>query len=143
VRTPRARVGAYPGGLLRGGGYDLVDPPARTAFAHPALEQPAEFWTARFRKSASPTHEDLRIYWAWNAQGAWEAPGSPRLKFARFPVLYKLYVIAEEPATAEPALRKARQGFFDRLLPALQDALSRRFQRAPREPHRGMRSVCG
>ena len=41
----------------------------------------------------------LRIYWGWSATGSWTAPDNPRLAFARFPVLYKLYVLREATAS--------------------------------------------
>jgi hypothetical protein len=103
-----------------GAGYDMVGKAVRvSAEASP----PAEFWTARFRKDGAVVPTYLRILWAWNADGAWQAPDSPRLTFAPFPVLYKLYVLrelgrADEPLEEDPCLR-----FLGQALPELRQAL--------------------
>ena len=110
VHTPDACYG--------GGGYEMAAPPRRVT------AQAAEFWTARFRKSGSATPEDLRIWWSWNAAGAWKAADSPRLDFARFPVLYKLYVIVEDASAARSADAKSCPELLDHLLPALDKALA-------------------
>ncbi len=66
-----------------------------------AGDQPAELWTAPFWKDNTAEQRSLRIYWAWNATGAWKAPDHPRLTFARYPVLHKMYLIRETAAPGE------------------------------------------
>jgi hypothetical protein len=93
-----------------GAGYDMVGQPVRiTAATAPQVE----FWTARFRKEGAVVPSYLRIFWAWSADGTWQAPDRPRLTFASFPVLYKLYVLREldrpeEPLEDDPCLRFLR-----------------------------------
>ncbi len=73
----------------RGAGYELHDQPAACK-----IKSDASFWTAQFtKKAATPMH--LRLYWAWNAHGSWEASSSPRWQFRGAPFLYKLYVSRE------------------------------------------------
>jgi hypothetical protein len=103
---------------FRGAGYEPTAAPARVAVS------PATFWAAEFVKRDGGVARRLRAYWAWSADGTWQAPASPRLTYARFPVLYKLYVFREAPAGAagrpeeEPCL-----AFLRPLLPELQHAL--------------------
>jgi hypothetical protein len=115
VHTPEVCYG--------GAGYDLVEKPVRATLSPYSLAQPAEFWTGRFRKSGSVTDPDLRIFWAWNARGTWVAARSPRVEFVRAPALYKLYVIAEEPATTAAQEKKPGLELLEQLLPALDKAL--------------------
>ncbi|HKM53919.1 MAG TPA: exosortase-associated EpsI family protein, partial [Isosphaeraceae bacterium] len=42
----------------------------------------AQFRTARFRKKTAADPTFLRIFWSWNAAGAWEVPDDPRWAFA-------------------------------------------------------------
>ncbi len=85
--------------------------------------RPADFFRADFRKSNSPFPERLRIYWSWNGGGDWLTSESPRLSFARFPFLYKIYVIrpvldGDDHADQDPAL-----DFLGVFLPQLQEQL--------------------
>jgi hypothetical protein len=77
-----------------GAGYELQDQPTASA-----IKGDERFWTAQFTKKAG----QLRLYWAWNARGTWEASSAPRWEFRGEPFLYKLYVSreisAQEPQT--------------------------------------------
>jgi uncharacterized protein DUF3485 len=84
---------------------------------------PATFWTARFKKKTASDASDLRIFWSWSATGGWDAADEPRLTFARYPVLFKIYIIRELTGTddaldQEPCVQLLRQ-----LLPELQRTL--------------------
>ena len=79
-----------------GAGYELTAEPTRCPL------QSDQFWTALFRKQDIAVPEHLRIVWAWNAGGVWQATSNPRLAFAGAPVLYKIYVIRK---VADPARR--------------------------------------
>jgi hypothetical protein len=109
---------------FRGAGYEPAAAPARAEVPADAPAPPATFWAAEFVKRDTGLPRRLRVYWAWGADGTWDAPANPRLAFARFPVLYKLYVYREAPPGAEgrpgddPCLAFMRQ-----LLPALQQTL--------------------
>jgi hypothetical protein len=83
----------------------------------------AEFWTAPFVRTRAADRSQLRIFWSWSATGAWTVPSTPRVAFARYPVLYKLYVIREvadpdQPVAEDPCLDLLRV-----LLPDLHKSL--------------------
>lgn len=114
VHTPRECYGGL--------GYQYT-PPTRRTFPPGPAERPAEFWVARFSKPEAAAPEQLRIFWAWNATGRWEAANDPRLAFWGKRTLYRLYVIrqmarAEEPLETDPALQ-----FIPLLLQALEKVL--------------------
>jgi hypothetical protein len=106
-----------------GSGYEMAEPPKRFSLqaAEPAL--PAEFWAARFHKGDDAAPDQLRILWAWSGGGPWQAPTTPRLTFARYQALYKLYLVrpltnADEPLDRDPCL-----DFLRALLPEIQRSL--------------------
>jgi hypothetical protein len=100
-------------------GYE-VSKPAR--FTAPGDED-ISFWTARFHKKRSADGAgDLRIFWSWNAGQGWQAADDARLSYARFPALYKLYLIYELPGDENLADGPPVQ-LMKQLLPELQRAL--------------------
>lgn len=60
-----------------------------TSTARRVTVNDSTLWTCDFQKN----DERIRVYWGWSESGVWEAPDAPRWKFARAPVLYKLYVV--------------------------------------------------
>lgn len=102
-------------------GYEVTKP---ARFTPPAAGGAGPtFWTARFhKKRGADGANDLRIFWSWNAGQGWQAADDARLAFARFPALFKLYVIHEtagDDSLADgPALDLMKQ-----LLPELQRTL--------------------
>ena len=102
-------------------GYEVSKP---VSFA-PQLpgSDAGSFWTARFhKKRGSDVSGDLRIFWSWNAGAGWQAADDARTAFARYPALFKIYliheIIGEEPLTDDPAVDLLKQ-----LLPELQRTL--------------------
>jgi hypothetical protein len=81
-----------------GAGYRAVEPISteRVECGPPDSSEIADFLTTRFRKTPESGSPTLRTYWAWNAQGRWEAPDHPRLAFARARFLYKCYFFFPE-----------------------------------------------
>jgi hypothetical protein len=113
VHTPDVCYGA--------GGYEVISQAKWSGPAEAGSPEP-ELWTAQFRKTQASDQQCLRIFWSWNAAGPWQAPQDPRFAFARYPALYKLYVIRElsdmdEPVENDPCLDLMKQ-----LLPELQRA---------------------
>ena len=53
----------------------------------------AEFFTSVFLRQEPDRSQRLRIFWAWNADGKWEAPRWPRWKYGRR-ALSKIYLTA-------------------------------------------------
>ena len=103
----------------RGLGFQAVGARAKL----PAPGGAGELWVARFQKEHASGAEHLRILYAWNAAGAWEAADSPRSRFARQPALYKLYVTRQLLRADEPLEEGPELAFLQALLPAAQKAL--------------------
>lgn len=83
-----------------------------------------KFWAAHFAKPDAVVPERLEIYWAWSRTGSdWAAPDSERVAFARFPAVYKLYVVRQSPLAARPDETVVRE-FMTWLLPELRTALA-------------------
>ena len=115
VHTPEVCYG--------GAGYDLAAAPVRYVARPEPSGRPGEFWEATFHRRDAAGPVRLRILWAWNAAGAWEAPDNPRLAFARFPALYKVYVLRETASSGEEPGEEPCKEFLRRLLPELETAL--------------------
>jgi Protein of unknown function (DUF3485) len=106
-------------------GYDLAAAPLRYVVKTPDGGRNGEFWTARFAKPEVPFGgSPLRILWAWDAAGQWQAPDYPRWTFASLPYLYKLYVIRALPLHAERLDDDPATEFLRRFLPELTKALA-------------------
>jgi hypothetical protein len=115
IHTPEACYGAS--GYLVGG---------RTRVAAPGGA--GEFWTADAIRTTANEEKKVRIFWAWSAGDGWTPADDARTRFARQPVLHKLYVLRdlntlEETSKADPCL-----DFMQLLLPELDRVL---FNRAP------------
>lgn len=86
----------------------------------------ADFWTADFTKTSATGIETIRVRWAWSADGSWQAPDYPRLKFSRAPILYKLYVVhnlsEEDDLTREDPYRTFTAALIPILSRQLNDA---------------------
>ena len=82
----------------------------------------ARFWVRRFQKQG-PAPVQLRIFYAWNATGDWQAADKPRWAYAHRPLLYKLYVVRELPRTDEPLEKDPSVAFLQELLPQLKPFL--------------------
>jgi hypothetical protein len=116
VHTPEVCYG--------GAGFELQDAAKPCEFKNETGEKTSQFWTAHFvKKAGAPKH--LRLYWAWNARGEWDASSSPRWQFRGEPFLYKLYVsrdISQAPNTAAQA--DAAAEFLRTFLPVLKQSLA-------------------
>lgn len=106
----------------RGAGYEPVSAPLKRPLEI-GSSRPAEFWMANFSKQGGNAPAHLRVCWAWSANGAWQAPDSPRMQFAQNSALYKLYVIRSIAAADEPLKGDPGVEFIQLLLPQLQKAL--------------------
>lgn len=53
----------------------------------------ATFRTTVFKKADGDNAQFVRVYWAWNKDGSWEAPEYPRIAYGLGAKLYKMYVI--------------------------------------------------
>ena len=78
-----------------------------------------DFWKMLFAVPNSIVPRRLEILWAWSLDGnTWSAPESPRYSFARFPAVYKLYVVRETPASRRDS-DEISKDFLVRFLPEL------------------------
>jgi exosortase len=112
VHTPEI---CYPGA-----GYKIVQPqPVRITLDPDPRTSSAEFLAADFENRRALPADNLRIYWAWNADGVWRAPDSPRLVFATRPVLYKLYLVSRTTPDPEFSMQGSTKEFLQQLLPEL------------------------
>lgn len=106
-------------------GFDLTADPLHHNIKMASGQADAEFWTARFAKPEVTTGgAQLRIYWAWNAAGRWQAPEYPRWTFAPQPYLYKLYVVRVLPLGGERSGEDPAAEFLRHFLPELTKALA-------------------
>lgn len=105
-----------------GAGYGMTDAPIKAPVT-PAPAGPAEFWTARFIKTEAASPDPLRINWGWNEGKGWTAAESPRMQFARAPVLFKLYVVRPLSAADESPEKDAGLAFLGQFLPEVERAI--------------------
>jgi len=102
-----------------GAGYGPTGPLEMLALPVGTTGPPASFRNAVFAKTSAGVPTYLRILWSWSADGAWEAPANPRLRFAPRQVLYKLYVIRELAAADDRLEGDPSLDFLRTLLPEL------------------------
>ncbi len=107
-----------------GAGYDQGGASIRYAIAGANGSKVADCWTSRFAKKDATASSQLRIFWAWYADGAWQAPDYPRYDFAHLPYLYKLYVIRETYSRPDPLEEEPAVKFMEQFLPQLAQALN-------------------
>jgi len=92
----------------------------------PAPNNAGEFWTTDAVRTNATEEKKIRIYWAWNADNGWVAPGDARSEFKRVPLLHKLYVVRDlntldESRKGDPCLE-----FMQLLLPQMDRVLFNR-----------------
>jgi len=63
------------------------------SYAMPAADD-SQFDTAVFTKETAKATETRRVFWAWNKDGKWEAPNSPRRAYRGPTPLLKMYLTA-------------------------------------------------
>jgi hypothetical protein len=89
---PAQMVVHRPEHCYRSAGYDVQGKPVKVTIRPPGGTS-AEMRTAVFSREESTGLSQLRIFWSWFTGERWEAPYNPRWNFARYRVLYKMYVI--------------------------------------------------
>jgi hypothetical protein len=101
-------------------GYEVTAP---SRYGPADLPGRASFWMTEMVRSRAAEQTRLRVFFAWSAAGAWEAPDNPRVAFAGVPVLYKLYLLRDLPAGNAPLADDPCLDFFKRVQPELQECL--------------------
>ena len=112
-----------PEDCYRAAGYEMAGPASRVSVEAKGAPH-AEMFTGVFRRDDADGLSQMRIYWAWQADGGWETPGSPRFRFARQPVVYKLYVIRDASAGDASPQADPCVALLAELLPALHRAIN-------------------
>ncbi len=112
-----------PEDCYKGAGYEMTAPASHVMVGRPGGTPPAQFWTATFRRQEETRTVRLRIFWSWFAGGTWQAPRTPRVHFARYQVLYKLYVIRELSPGRYRLEADPTKEFLQDLIPRLSAAL--------------------
>ena len=103
-----------------GSGYAASGSAVRTDFPTAA----SALWLGRYEK-AEPTPEVLDVCWGFTADGAWDAPETPRMTFAGRSMLYKLYAqIAVPVGVARRDGDNPLTEFLSAFLPKLRVALT-------------------
>jgi hypothetical protein len=83
----------------------------------------SEFKTAVFVKNKVAEQTRLRVFWSWNADGVWQVAESPRLAFAKYPVLFKLHIARELSGTADSLEQEPCIELMQLLLPEFQQVV--------------------
>ena len=78
-----------------GGGMGLSGPLELEEFEYGTPPAKAVFQVGNFRRADAASSMGLRIYWSFRGGSNWEVPENTRLSFARYPALYKIYVVRE------------------------------------------------
>jgi hypothetical protein len=104
----------------RAGGYEMFS--LEKCSLSPATAS-GKFYTCVLRKTRSSEQHQLRIFWSWYAGGTWRVPNNPRLAFARYGVLCKLYVLREVAGSTEPLDQDPCLDLMSQLLPELQKSI--------------------
>lgn len=100
--------------------YTLTHKRRRVDFEH---EQGTDsFWTVTFQ-SNDVSERRLNVYYGWKADDGWVAPQMPRWSVAGSPVLYKLQLTEELPATGDASVAGAEE-FLKLFLPILNRRLA-------------------
>lgn len=99
-------------------GYQQTSAQERAAMG----ESLGDFWKSYFSLPNAVVPKRLEIFWAWSRDGfTWSAPENPRYSFARYPALYKMYIVRETPAQSKVADETSKE-FLGRMLPELRTA---------------------
>lgn len=85
-------------------GYVLRGLPVQVDL-QPTGEPTSQFLTGLFARDDEDGPTQLRIFWSFGADGVWEAPTNPRLRYAGRKVLYKLHLFHTRSGPADGPLR--------------------------------------
>jgi hypothetical protein len=83
----------------------------------------ADFYVACFSKTRGPLEVYHRVYWSFSGAGDWRMPANPRVAFARYPSVYKMYVVQTILKPEEPLEKDPANSFIAVLVPELRKTL--------------------
>ena len=94
VRARGPQVAAHsPESCYPGAGFKVSWGPEKKQFEIGPNKH--EFLSACFSKTSRADPEHVKVYWSWSGDGLWQTPEKPRVAFAKYRNLYKLYVIRQ------------------------------------------------
>jgi|HubBroStandDraft_4_1064222.scaffolds.fasta_scaffold436827_1 hypothetical protein len=81
--------------------------------------------TFRFLRYKNPgaASGEFSVCYGWTANGTWDVPEYPRVRFGGEPLLYKLQVLTTDPVPNDGTLPVAAVQFMNEFLPLLRDRL--------------------
>ena len=82
-----------------------------------------EFWVGQFYWLDGGLRKDRRTFWTYSSNGKWTAEDNPRLSFARFPFLYKIYIVRQMSRRDEKLQEDPTLDFIKVFMPELQKRL--------------------
>lgn len=103
-----------------GAGFQMAHDPRN--YHMTTTEGTADFYTSTFSKMQGDHLSNQRILWAWSADGNWEAPEMPRLKYGPTTALNKMYLITNAAEGQSPDDAPSVD-FAKVFLPAVSDAI--------------------
>lgn len=83
----------------------------------------AQFQVLDFTKVNVAAPTTLRIFLSWGYDKQWKVPTNPRMTFAAYPYLYKLYAVREAAKPGEPLEQDPAEELLQQLMPQLQEVL--------------------
>jgi hypothetical protein len=72
-------------------------------------------------KNEGAASGEFSVCYGWSADGTWDVPEYPRLRFGGEPLLYKLQVLTTDPVPHDGSLPVATAQFLNEFLPILRD----------------------
>ena len=106
-----------------GAGFEQLAASVKHSVPRDDTSRPSRFWVANFQRRGPAFSDYLRIFWSWSGSGSWNASESPRRDYASLPLLYKLYLVREVSAPAEPLADDPGNAFCQQLLPEIDRVL--------------------
>lgn len=106
-----------------GAGNEIVKDPAGRTIPMDAPTPASDFQMIEVRSQQGREVARLHVYWSWSARGKWQTPRHPRLTFAPYRVLYKLYVIHRLAGDGDAAAEDSEAAFIKLLVPEAQKCL--------------------
>jgi hypothetical protein len=110
----------------QGAGYNVEGAPALVSVPFRGKENKedsARFMVGHFVKDDPAQPNPLRIWWGWTAAGSWDAADDPRLHYAWYPALYKMYIIHPMSSLNETEAEDPSPVFLKEFLPIVENVL--------------------
>jgi len=105
-----------------GAGYQLEAEPK--AVDIPGANPSARFRVGDFMKEGSTRIDRLRVFWAWTTGDAFSEPNRPRITYALYSYLYKIYVVRTVIGPSPAPEDDPSMDFLKVALPVLHEAFA-------------------